>query len=90
MDFFGSFCFFSAEWTVAALVCTIKTHCEVITIQKYCYALVSCHIFLLTDHAVGTRANCFWEIFRDSLPFFFSSALALQDTDVLLPMSTLQ
>lgn len=70
MDFLGLFFFFS-EWTVAALVCTIKTHCEVITIQNYSYALVSCHIFLLTDHAVGTRANCFWEIWRDLLPFFF-------------------
>lgn len=67
--------------------------CEVVTFQNYCYALVSCQIFLLTDHAVGTETNCVWDsggdfcTRRDLLPFFFSFALALQDTGPLLPCS---
>lgn len=53
--YFGCRFVFFSEWTVAVLVCTIKNmRCEVMTIQNYCYALVSCQIFLLTDHAVGT------------------------------------
>lgn len=51
--------------------------CEVITIQNYCYALVSCPIFLLTDDAVGTGVTAFGRfgvtfcIWRVSLPFVF-------------------
>lgn len=75
--------------------------CEVITIQNCCYALVSCQIFLLTDHAVGTGTTAFG-IFGVTLVFggtcclffflFFSLslALAIQETDVLLSMPTLQ
>lgn len=37
----------------------LQTCCEVIVIQNYCYALVSCRIFLLTDHACWYRNNCF-------------------------------
>lgn len=50
--------------------------CEVMTIQNCCYALLSCPVFLLTDHAVGTGVTAFgifWVtcIWRDLLPFFF-------------------
>lgn len=46
LDILGAVLFFSSEWTVAVLVCTIKNmRCEVMTIQNYCYALVSCQIF---------------------------------------------
>lgn len=104
LDILGAVLFFSSEWTVAVLVCTIKNmRCEVMTIQNYCYALVSCQIFffLLTDHAVGTGVTAFGMfgvtcIGRDLLPsfffffFLFSFALALQESDALLPMPTLQ
>lgn len=33
--------------------------CEVIAIQNYCYALMSCHI-LLTDHSVGIENQLLW------------------------------
>lgn len=41
--------------------------CEVITIQNYCHALVSCQIFLLTDHAVGTEITAFGKFGGDFL-----------------------
>lgn len=83
LDILGAVLFFSSEWTVAVLVCTIKKNmrCEVMTIQNYCYALMSCQIFfLLTDHAVGTGVTAFGMfgvtcIGRDLLPFFISPLL---------------
>lgn len=44
--------------------------CEVITIQNYSYALVSCQIFLSTDHAVSTEifecvgVTCFVVVYK--------------------------
>lgn len=64
--------------------------CEVVTFQNYCYALVSCQIFLLTDHAVGTGTNCVWDsggdfcTRRDLLPFF---SLLLWHYKILAPCS---
>lgn len=48
-----------------------NSHCEVITIQNSFNALVSCQIFLLTDHAVGIEITAFGicEV-RVLLPFY--------------------
>lgn len=67
--------------------------CEVITIRNHCYALVSCQIFLLSDHAVGTEITAFGIfgltfVFGGSRCLFFPFALA--ETDVLLSMLVLQ
>lgn len=67
---------------------------DVITVQNYRYALVSCHIFVLTDHADGTGSAAF-EIITETFVFGGNCclslslfALAVPDMDIFSTFNT--